>query len=86
MNANRIKIVKDDIDKFVNIPISMQWDFMGRDDSISEYEIDAIKQVTGAPIDFEISRFAGLLVTFKPGIAIVCPASFILKVIILFFP
>ena len=36
----------------------MQWDFMGRDDSISEYEIDAIKQVTGAPIDFEISRFA----------------------------
>lgn len=58
MNANRIKIVKDDIDKFVNIPISMQWDFMGRDDSISEYEIDAIKQVTGAPIDFEISRFA----------------------------
>ncbi len=58
MNANRIKIVKDDIDKFVNIPINMQWDFMGRDDSISEYEIDAIKQVTGAPIDFEISRFA----------------------------
>ena len=58
MNANRIKIVKDDIDKFVNIPISMQWDFMGRDDSISEYEIDAIKQVTGEPTDFEISRFA----------------------------
>jgi hypothetical protein len=38
MNANRIKIVKDDINKFVNIPVNMQWDFMGRDDSISEYE------------------------------------------------
>ena len=36
----------------------MQWDFMGRDDSIQEYEIDAIKQVTGVPADFEIARFA----------------------------
>jgi hypothetical protein len=58
MNANRIRIVKDDIDKFVNIPINMQWDFMGRDDSISEYEVDVLKQVTGAPADFEIARFA----------------------------
>ena len=34
MNANRIRIVKDDIDKFVNIPINMQWDFTGKDDAI----------------------------------------------------
>ena len=47
MNASRIKIVKDDINKYINIPINMDWDFMGRDDSISEYEVDAIKKVKG---------------------------------------
>lgn len=58
MDATRIKIVKDDIDKFVNIPVQMQWDFMGRDDSIQEYEVDAINQVIGDGQDFEIIRFA----------------------------
>jgi len=58
MNASRIKIVKDDINKYINIPINMDWDFMGRDDSISEYEVDAIKKVTGVAADFEVARFA----------------------------
>lgn len=58
MNFTRIKIVKDDIDKFVNVPINMQWDFMGRDDSIQEYEVKAIKEVIGGVQDFEIIRFA----------------------------
>jgi hypothetical protein len=57
MNFTRIKIVKDDIDKFVNVPINMQWDFMGRD-SIQEYEVKAIKEVIGSVQDFEIIRFA----------------------------
>jgi hypothetical protein len=58
MDFTRIKIVKDDIDKFVNIPINMQWDFMGRDDSIQVYEVEAVKEVIGSPQDFEIIRFA----------------------------
>lgn len=58
MDFTRIKIVKDDIDKFVNVPVNMRWDFMGRDDSIEEYQIDVIKQVVGNPQDFEIIRFA----------------------------
>jgi len=58
MNASRIKIVKDDINKYVNIPINMQWDFMGRDESISEYETEMVKQVTGVAADFEIARFS----------------------------
>ena len=58
MIANRIKIVKNDINKFVNIPVNMQWDFMGRDDSISEYETKAIKEVTGIAADFEVARFS----------------------------
>lgn len=58
MDATRIKIVKQDIDKYVNIPVNMQWDFMGRDDSINLYEVEAIKEVIGTPEDFEIIRFA----------------------------
>ena len=58
MNASRVKIVKDDTNKYLNIPINMQWDFMGRDDSISEYEAKAIKEVTGIAADFEIARFS----------------------------
>jgi hypothetical protein len=58
MNASRVKIVKDDTNKYLNIPINMQWDFMGRDDSISEYEAKAIKEVTGIAADFEVARFS----------------------------
>lgn len=58
MNASRVKIVKDDTNKYLNIPINMQWDFMGRDDSISEYEANAIKEVTGIAADFEVARFS----------------------------
>lgn len=58
MNASRVKIVKDDTNKYLNIPVNMQWDFMGRDDSISEYEAKAIKEVTGVAADFEVARFS----------------------------
>jgi len=58
MNASRIKILKNDTDKYLNIPINMQWDFMGRDDSISEYQTNAIKDVTGIAADFEVARFS----------------------------
>lgn len=57
MNANKIKILKTELDQFVNIPVNMQWDFMGRDDSISEYETDALRRVIGLPVDFEIAKF-----------------------------
>jgi hypothetical protein len=58
MNASRIKIVKDDTNKYLNIPVNMTWDFMGRDDSISDYEVEVIKEVTGVAADFEIARFS----------------------------
>ena len=58
MDFTIVKIVKNDTDKFINIPVNMQWDFMGRDDSIQEYETEALKQVIGNPQDFEIIRFA----------------------------
>ena len=57
MNANKIKILKTELDQFVNIPVNMQWDFTGRDDSITEYETDVLRRVIGLPIDFEIAKF-----------------------------
>ena len=58
MNANKIKILKTDLDQFVNVPINMQWDFMGNDDSINTYEADVLNQVIGVAADFEVARFA----------------------------
>jgi hypothetical protein len=58
MNANKIKILKTDLDQFVNVPINMQWDFMGNDDSIDTYEADVLNQVIGVAADFEVARFA----------------------------
>jgi len=58
MDATRIKIVKDDLNKYINVPVNMQWDFMGRDESIDEYETAAVNEVIGEVEDFEIIRFA----------------------------
>jgi hypothetical protein len=58
MNANRIKILKTELEQFVNIPINMQWDFTGKDDAIDEYEVSVIDQVIGPAADFEIARFS----------------------------
>ena len=58
MNANKVKILKTDLDQSINIPINMQWDFTGRDEAITEYETTILEQVIGTATDFEISRFA----------------------------
>jgi hypothetical protein len=58
MNANKVKILKTDLDQSINIPINMQWDFTGRDEAITEYEATILKQVIGVATDFEIARFS----------------------------
>mgnify|MGYP000138223902 CR=1 FL=1 len=35
----------------------MNWDFLGRDDSIDEIQEDIIEKVIGKPKDFELTRF-----------------------------
>ena len=57
MSVNRVKIVNNGTDKYLNIPVNMQWDFLDRDMSIDELEVRAIKEVTGIAADFEVSRF-----------------------------
>ena len=52
MNANKVKILKSDLDQYINIPINMQWDFSGRDEAITEYETSILQQVIGVATDF----------------------------------
>ena len=57
MSANKVTIVPDGINKQINIPIQLTWDYLGLDMAIEEYEKDVITEVIGVGRDFEISRF-----------------------------
>ena len=58
MSVNKIKIQLPENDKFVNIPIQMNWDFTGRDNAIEAYEEEVAKEIVGVANDFEVLRFA----------------------------
>lgn len=54
---NSYKFVVPGTNQSISIPIEINWDFLGRDDSIEEYQDEVIKIVTGVPEDFEVLRF-----------------------------
>lgn len=59
MDVNKFTIRQDGIvDKQINIPVQLKWDYLGLDMAIDEYETTIIKEVIGSGRDFEISRFA----------------------------
>lgn len=58
MSVNKVKIQLPTNDKFVNIPIQMDWDFTGRDNAIEAYEDEVAKEIVGVANDFEVARFA----------------------------
>lgn len=60
MSANKFIIKQDNIvvDKQINIPVQLKWDYLGMDQSIDEYEKTVIKKVIGTGRDFEVTRFA----------------------------
>lgn len=45
-------------DSQINIPIQLNWDYLGLDMAIDEFETTAIGEVIGVGRDFEITRFA----------------------------
>jgi hypothetical protein len=45
-------------EKQINIPIQLDWDYLGLDQSVDEYEKEVITEVIGVGRDFEIDRFA----------------------------
>ena len=55
---NKYKFTVPGTNQNITIPIEIQWDFLGRDESIEVYQDDVIKIVAGIPEDFEVIRFA----------------------------
>lgn len=45
------------IDKSLNIPIELKWDFTGVDDALDEFENKVVNDVIGRGYDFEVTRF-----------------------------
>jgi hypothetical protein len=62
--VNKVVIRQDGItDKQINIPVELQWDYLGLDMAIEEYEQTVITEVIGVGRDFEVSRFEHLPAT-----------------------
>jgi hypothetical protein len=60
MNVNnkfKFTLPKGD-DKYINLPVEIKWDFLGRTDAVDEYQKNAVDRITGVADDFEILRFA----------------------------
>ena len=45
-------------DKTINIPVEINWDFLGRTDDIEKWETEVLRDVLGDGIDFEVTRFS----------------------------
>lgn len=54
---NNYKFILNGQDQFINVPVEIKWDFVGRDDSIDEYQEDIVTQLIGTANDFEVFRF-----------------------------
>ena len=55
---NKYKFTVPGTNQSISIPIEIQWDFLGRDDSIDVYQDDVLKVIAGLPEDFEVIRFS----------------------------
>jgi len=58
MDVNKFSILQQPgVDKQVNIPVQLTWDYLGLDEAVDEYETQVITEVIGLGRDFEVSRF-----------------------------
>lgn len=57
MDANNYRLRKNNNDYELNIPIDIQFDVLGREDLIQEYEDKVINKIINPVDDFEIVRF-----------------------------
>jgi len=58
VNNNSYKFRLSDTQKFLDIPVEIQWDYLGVEDGISQYEEGVVKDIIGSADDFEVFRFA----------------------------
>lgn len=59
MTANRFFILQNGfVDKTIDIPVELNWDYLGLDEALDEYETRVVQDVIGTGRDFEVSRFS----------------------------
>lgn len=58
MSVSKYKILLPNVDKQVNIPIEMKWDFTERDQAIDTYQNEVLNNLIGPVNDFELARFS----------------------------
>jgi len=58
MAVNKIKLVKSSVNKQIDLPVEIKWDFSDRDQAIDTYQTQIIRELIGEPTDFELLRFA----------------------------
>ena len=57
VNDKIIKVISPK-DGYINIPLELTFDFEGREDAISAYEAEVVKDIVNSPQDYEITKFA----------------------------
>ena len=65
MNKFRLRIGDDD--RFINIPVNIDFDSVGKDDLITTYEDEVIEKIINPVEDFETTRFSNKLWTDVDG-------------------
>ena len=55
--VNKFYLKLSDINQGLQLPVEVNWDFLGKQDSIEEYESTVIDEIIGTATDFEVSRF-----------------------------
>lgn len=54
---NKYRFTVPGVNQTLTIPIEINWDFYGRDDSIEEFQNEVVSVIAGIPEDFEVIRF-----------------------------
>ena len=57
MDANKIRVVFNNQEKDLVIPLEQIWDFGGTQDAIEEYEVSVIEKILNKDEDYEVTRF-----------------------------
>lgn len=57
MSVNKYKIPITSLEKQLDIPIEIKWDFLERDQAIDQYQKPILDDIIGPAVDFELTRF-----------------------------
>lgn len=58
MNNNYYRYTKSANDKYINIPVNIKFDNVGREEGINEFEIDVVGDIINGIDDFETTKYA----------------------------